>query len=173
MPHFFVCFRSTSIVRSGPAPPTLKVNPETLKCFICGKKSHNNVKTKYRLSEGPRATNIRNSANILKDDVYARIADLDTNERIFAADLYYHNGCFPSYIEKANCVIAKQKKSLDSGTSDPLYITKRGIFKSYVHTIKEIIDQGKGITLSDIRDMINFDSSKTDIKNNEVKLFMD
>ena len=90
----------------------------------------------------------------MKDDVYARIADLDTNERIFAADLYYHNACFPSYIEKANRVNAELSKSVDSGTSDPLYITKRDIFQSYVHIIKEVIDEGKGISMSDIRDKL-------------------
>ena len=44
----------------------------------------------FRLSEDARATNIRNSGNTLKDDVYSRIADLDTIEGMFAGDLYYH-----------------------------------------------------------------------------------
>ena len=36
----------------------------------------------------------------LADHVYTRIADLDTNERMFSADIYYHVNCFTKYIQR-------------------------------------------------------------------------
>ena len=36
----------------------------------------------------------------LADHVYTCIADLDTNERTFSADIYYHVNCFAKYIQR-------------------------------------------------------------------------
>ena len=49
--------------------------------------------------------------------------------------------------------------------------TKRGILKNYFSFIKLIIDQGRGFSLSDIRDMINQDDN-ADLRNNEIKGFL-
>ena len=138
-----------------------------MKCVVCGKISHNNVKKKFRVEFDDRANSLRKAANILLDDVYTRICDLETNERMFGADLYYHNSCFPSYIGKANRI-----KNSKTRTVDSCNFTKREIFKNYVYFIREVIDVGKGISISDIRDMINVDFCETDFKNNEIKPFL-
>ena len=49
--------------------------------------------------------------------------------------------------------------------------TKRDVFNRHIKFIKDIIDQGSGISLSDIRDMIN-DLEDININNSEVKNFL-
>ena len=71
-----------------------------LKCVICDKVQDGGVSQKYRISERGRAENFLEAALLLKDDVYIRIADLDTIEKIFGADLYYHGKCLNKYLKK-------------------------------------------------------------------------
>ena len=42
----------------------------------------------------------------LADHVYIPIADLDTKERMFSADIYYHVKCFTKYIQRIKTVNA-------------------------------------------------------------------
>ena len=86
---------------------------------------------------------------------------------MFGADFYNHNSWFSSYIGKANRVQNSKTRTVDSGN-----FAKREIFKNYVCFIREVIDVGKGIPISDIRDMINVDFCETDFKNNEIKTFL-
>ena len=78
----FLFFRSASTAR---LEPSQYVDSEKLICVICGKKTLNRIRknTAYPKTNGPPI-----SANILMDNVYRRIRDIDTNERMFSADIY-------------------------------------------------------------------------------------
>ena len=47
------------------------------------------------------------------------------------------------------------------------------MFKTYVELIAKILNQGRGIKIQDIRDMINNENLETDMKNNELKAFLE
>ena len=103
------------------------------------------------------------------DDVFTRICDLEDPNSIFAADLFYHKNCFPNYIAKYNTAKAESENQKTKET----VIGKREIFKTYVELITKILNQGRGIAISDIRDMINNENPETDMKNNELKAFLE
>ena len=103
------------------------------------------------------------------DDVFTRICDLEDPNSIFAADLFYHKNCFPYYIAKYNTAKAESENQKTKET----VIGKREIFKTYVELITKILNQGRGIAISDIRDMINNENPETDMKNNELKAFLE
>ena len=51
----------------------------------------------------------------LADHVYIPIADLDTKERMFSADIYYHVKCFTKYIQRiktANASLISMNKEI-------------------------------------------------------------
>ena len=100
------------------------------------------------------------------DDVYTRISDLNSAERIFGADIYYHNFCYNQYIRKYNMT----KKTPDESSSRQ-YLSKRRFFDKYVDFIRTVIEQGKGISLSEIRDIINREEN-VELYNNKIKTFM-
>ena len=85
---------------------------------------------------------------------------------MFAADLYSHQNCYANYIGKWN-----RATSIPNTSARTASKTKRDIFKNYFPFIKSIIGQGRGFSLSAIRDMINQDDD-ADQKNNEIKGFL-
>ena len=103
-------------------------------------------------------------------DVYTRICDLDNPNSIFAADLFYHSNCFPDYIFKYNTA---KKESQNPIKGEETVRGKRLVFKNYVDLITNILNKYRGISISDIRDMINDDNPEIDMKNNELKAFME
>ena len=93
-----------------------------------------------------------------------RICDLKTVLQVFAADLHYHRACFPEYRNKyMQSCCAQQDVARIPG--------KRQVFQKYASLIEDVISTGKGLSLSDIRDMINGDINADDFRNNEVKMF--
>ena len=103
------------------------------------------------------------------DDVFTRICDLEDPNSIFAADLFYHKNCFPNYIAKYN----SDKVESENQKTKETVIGKREIFKTYVELITKILNQGRGIKISDIRDMINNENLETDMKSIELKAFLE
>ena len=85
---------------------------------------------------------------------------------MFAADPYCHNNCYANYIERW-----KRTTSIPNTSARTAFKRKMDIFKNYFPFIKFIIDQGRGFSLSDIRDMINQDDD-ADLKNNKIKGFL-
>ena len=55
--------------------------------------------TKYRINEKGRAQSLRDTAKFLRDEVYTRISDLDSDEHMFSADIYYRQKCFAQYLQ--------------------------------------------------------------------------
>ena len=87
--------------------------------------------------------------------MYSRIADLDTIEGMFAGDLYYH---------RSN----EWKESFDTNHLEPT--SKWDIFAGY---FDNILDQGKGMSMSDIRDMIKSEIPDVDFHYSEIKCFIE
>ena len=69
---------------------------------------------------------------------------------MFAADLYCHKNCYANYIGKWN-----RATSIPNTSGRTTSKTKRDIMMNYFPFVKSIIDQGRGFSLSDIRDMNN------------------
>ena len=80
-------------------------------------------------------------------------AELATPEQILAADLQIHPACFPEYMHKWK--EAHQKGVTHSEDEKGSIVSKRDIFNRHSQIIITVLDQGKGLPLSEIRDMIN------------------
>ena len=106
-------------------------------------------KKKIRIHKEPQAGNLQKASSYSKDEVYTLIADLYTLSKMFATDFYCHKNCYSNYFGKWHR--ATSTLNIPTRTSN----TKTGIFKNYFPFIKPIIDQGRGFSLSDIKDMIN------------------
>ena len=63
---------------------------------------NNGITKKFEICEKNRAKNLREAAKFLEDNVYTRIADLNTDKRMLSADIYYHSDCLTKYIQKFN-----------------------------------------------------------------------
>ena len=81
---------------------------------------------------------------------------------MFAGDLSCHENCYTSYIGEWD-----RATSTPNTSARTISKTKRYIFKNYFPFIKSIIYQGRGFSLSDIKNMINQDDD-ADQKNNEI-----
>ena len=80
----------------------------------------------------------------LMDDVYTRICDLGGRNSIFPANLFYHKKCFSDYI-----------------------------FKNFVELITNFLNKVRGMSILDMRGMINGDNPEIDMKNNELQTFFE
>ena len=84
---------------------------------------------------------------------------------VFGANLFYLELCLELYLQKYMRATAATKGPKKSSG-------KRSLFQSEVDVIRNLLQQGIGIPLSDIRDMINDKHGADTISNNDVKLFM-
>lgn len=66
---------------------------------------------------------------------------------MFGTDLVYHHACLSAYIQK-------YKRAISVNKSGPIIITKKKIFERHINFIKDVIESGCGISLSNIRDML-------------------
>ena len=64
-----------------------------LKCVIFNKIQDKGISRKYRIY-------LREAAMLLADRVYLWRAELDTNKKMFSADIYYDFNCFTNYIQR-------------------------------------------------------------------------
>ena len=83
---------------------------------------------------------------------------------MFGADPIYHHACLSAYIQK-------YKRAISVKESGPIRFTKKKIFECYINFIRDVIESGSGISLNDIRDMIN-DKETIFITNLEVKTYL-
>ena len=125
--------------------PSSSVRVERLKCIICGKVQHNNETVKYRMEESETTTILLKAASHLMDKVFTRVADL---QDVFAADIRYHSVCLELYLRR-------YERSLNDSSPLPRVSKKRATFQTEIERMKFILDQGNGLTLSEIRDIIN------------------
>ena len=135
-----------------------------IKCIICCKTQHGGIREKFRMSEYPRPQKFIKATLFLQDDVYTRVADLEDERSIFEADLYYHKVCLESYPQKYFRATATDKPERN-------HSKKRCLFLE-VRAISDLLTKGIGISLSDIRDIINEKYGEEISSNKEVKLFM-
>ena len=139
----FFC-RSSSTPRS---KPSQEISQHKLSCVICWKRQHNKITEKFRICELERAKFLLQAATLFQDEVFTRISDLSDESSIIAADLYCHKSCISGYKVKFNInmdekLVSKQPK-------------KRDVFSKYITFIKAIFENGNGISLSELRDMLN------------------
>ena len=110
-----------------------------------------------------RAKFVLQVATLFHDVVFTRISDLSDESSIIAADFYCHKSCISGYKVKFknnmdDKLVSKQPK-------------KRDIFSKYITFIKTIFENGNGISLSELRDMLN-QNEKVVFNNSEIKLFI-
>ena len=156
-------FKSSTTPRNPPSQPDHRSN---LRCVICGNFQNKGIKEKKRIAESSFAKCFREAGEFFMDDVYTRICDLENDENMYGADSLYHHSCLSSYIQKHKRALQAQEKG-----SHYLKTTKRHIFENYKEFIKEIINSGSGISLSDIRDMLN-EKEGFVFNNSEIKTFL-
>lgn len=149
-------------------PPSCSNEYEFLKCIICNQERSfgQRVRTKFRVCEGQRAAKFLAATYYFQDDVFDRAADLDSEERIIAADVVAHNTCMKNYLLKYDRARQEGKTHLGNKQSP-----KFEAFLRVKTQLDAILDSGCGFTLSDVRDLIQ-DSDGLTVKNCEVKKFL-
>ena len=80
----------------------------------------------------------------MRGEFYDRMCDLKACADIFIADLYYHKTCFSNQIRKL-------KNSKIEVEANNFRITEQKIFEKYLQLIRNILENGQAISLSDIR----------------------
>ena len=86
------------------------------KCTICNLVKKYGVKEKFRISHVPTAQLLLDAAAAKQDDVHVRFADLQTPERLIAADMYCHSNCKRAFLhefteQNSACVFSDEKLS--------------------------------------------------------------
>ena len=157
-----------SLSRSFTTPrerPSSKQHVTKQVCVICTKTQHKGERQKFRICESSRAKLFLKATSYLQDEVFSRVADLESESRVFGADLMYHKLCLETYLRKYDRGVSSHKKERESSS-------KRLLFLQEVESIKELIDRGFGVPLSEIRDTLNEKYGDSFISNKEVKLFV-
>ena len=100
---------------------------------------------------------------LFQDEVFTRISDLSDESSITAADLYCHKICISGYKVKLknnmdDKLVSKQSK-------------KRDIFFKIYYIYKNYIENGYGVSLSELRDMLN-QNEKVVFNKSEIKLLI-
>ena len=80
----------------------------------------------------------------LQDDVYTRVLDLEDEDQIFQADLYYHK----SYLNQDNRAIASSKQNHKVSR-------KLLLFMAEIHSILELTNKDIAFPLSDIHNLVS------------------
>ena len=114
------------------------------------------------MEESETTTILLKAASHLMDEVFTRVADL---QDVFAADIRYHSVCLELYLRR-------YERSLNDSSPLPRVSKKRATFQTEIERMKFILDQGNGLTLSEIRDIINSKQDEVEISNKVVKLFL-
>ena len=113
----------------------------------------------------PRTQKFLNAELHLQDEVYTRVAYLKDEQSVFGAYLFYQKFCLELYLQKyMGATYATKGLRKSSG--------KRSLFQSEVDVIRNRLQQGIGIPIYNITDMINVKHRVDTISNKEGKLFM-
>ena len=149
-------------------PPFSNVLPYKLKCVTCSQVQKYKCSEKFRICESSKADDLRKIATFFMDDVYTRTCDLTTNEAMFSADLYYHKTCYLEYYKSYSDSITTNSMTLQKQVIlKPMTLTAKLIIKSYIPEIKRVINHGDGISLSEIRELIQ-DNENITIHNKQI-----
>ena len=146
-------------------PPSPKVGSTQLACIICGQIKHGNTREKHRICETNRAGTFLAATMFFKDDVYVRTSDLEDESAVFGSDLYYHKFCLETYLQKYK----RQSHQSDAKHRAP---NKGKTIEENKAIFQNILGNGYGLTLSEIRDFVNKISEAPLLTNKEVKLYM-
>lgn len=156
-------------LRSDTIPRSDSVCPKNISydvaCVVCGHKKHAGVREKYRICESKRALIFLEAAMYFQDEVYTRTCDLEDESSVFGADVYYHKICLESYL-------VQFRRSSQESKITPKISTKEIMMEEVSHVIKQMLDDGYGVTLSEIRDYLNTKETGILIRNSEVKHFL-
>ena len=90
-------------------------------------------------------------------------------EQLLATDLQMHAACYLDYEYKWKK--ATKEKDLERQHSTVPPLTNRDIFKRHMKTIKTVLNQGRGLSLSEIRDMVNSEEN-SNLVNKDIKCFL-
>lgn len=159
--------RSSSTAR--PSTSDARLSSQELPCIVCGSITTTEkgvkVRKKFRVCEEQRANNFLAAAAYYKDIVFDRIADLDSDQKIFAADIFAHGRCIKAYI-------AKYQRDILQHDRQKTPSRKFELFKKAKDIIDPLLEAGYGFTLTDIKElMISFDD-EVNLYNNEIKGFL-
>ena len=97
--------------------------------------------------------------------MYTQIADLEEDSRVFAADLYYNKRCIEAYLSKFGRQInpdcnQNRQRSL-----------KGEEFLKEKSSLEGLLKNGYGISLFEIRELINDKNGENFLSNKEITLF--
>ena len=157
------------------APPNSDIDPVySMKCVVCGQVSCKRVYEKIRISENDRAQSLLDAAKFMQDEVYTRIADLETTSILIAADIYVHKNCIRNYIRKYDRRLSDNR---ERGESTKISL-KRTLFNRALPSIDLLLHEGKCCTLSEL---VNFllgflqqgEELTSDLRTRDVREFLE
>lgn len=130
-------------------------DPKELKCVVCGSDrvqvNRVSLRNKYRISERTAAENFLIATKHLKDEVFCRVAELNSVEDVFASDVYCHSVCIRRYLHKH-----EQDVQSSSSTGNPVEKckatseVKHTLFLQAFEHIEPLLQKGYGFTVKDI-----------------------
>ena len=124
-----------------------------MNCLVCGNRSHQGIRNKYRICEFLKAKQIIRAAKHFQDDTFTRIADRlrDTEEdsikSVIAADFFCHKNCSRAYTQKYKNDIADEEESSQTDSHTNM---KDTLLLRACPMIDSILDSGDCCTISDI-----------------------
>ena len=124
-----------------------------VKCIICDQVSQKKVRTKHRISEENMAIKFLECVNYFKDDVFERVADIENPSRLYAADIFYHASCLKLYLKQYDDRMKYDEHTISEGSNNKN--NRKRSFLKILPYLKQQLELGNGLTLSEIRDTIN------------------
>lgn len=122
------------------------------------------MRKKFRICEEKRAYNFLTASVYYKDTIFKRIADIHSDQKIFAADIFAHGKCMKAYITQYQRELSEHdRQRLPSKKFEP--------FKRVKEILDPLVGACFGFTLRDIKELLlNFDN-EVNLYNNEIKVF--
>ena len=117
------------------------------------------------MTDSRGAKSIYDAARYMMDQVYTRISDLDSVEKILSADLYHHHNCYKSYLRQHESLL-----KTSSTKNEEQSISQHDKFTKYIPFITAVVEKGHGISLSEIRTLCADDGFE--ISNKYIKMYL-
>ena len=167
--------RSSSIPREAASSER---DPKQMKCVVCGSDrvqvNRVSLRDKFRICERFTAENFLIASKHLKDEVFCRVAELNSAEDIFASDLYCHGICMRRYIHKYEQDLHSSSKTHTEKCESASEIKQNLFLQAFEH-IEPLLQKGYCFTVRDITSFMYHldDSVDFRIYNRDVKKLLE
>ena len=123
-----------------------------MKGVICNQPSKNGVCAKHRLEKDTQAEKFLSIAKRNLGRVFEQIADCIDAERIYGADVYYHNLCMRNYFRNSQNCEERTSSQPDNASDEKNYNI---VLEEVLNSLKPSLVSGIGFTPTEVCDAVN------------------